>query len=319
MKIFGITCLLVSLGLNLASGYLVKKDDYDYFDIGDNEYGMKNASTECKTQVQRSLKCLRKIESDIGSKTEYLYDLGNDIINICNPTNTDTSAEKCKNMITEGINMVCKVFENDECSDLIADNSVVDLIKSSKCESNEYDIILIGKIAAVKTAYLMGCKKSKSGDFCPLTKYVTTTAIDYAFKNKNTLSKMGKFRYDKDNNNELESALDFGNDVLTILPVLKDISNILIDSCSDASCNKNILAIDSMVVAAKEAYEKNQKVNLNDKYPKVFEYYDKYLNIYRNKKCSMIPTIGDSSGVSTIKKLSYSLVAMTAASILLLL
>jgi len=262
--------------------------------------------------------CIQKIASEIEPKSEYLESLS--LETVCMPSNEKTTAENCKTIVKQGLDAVCKVFEADECKDFIADNNVVNLINSGKCQKSQDDILLLGELAALKSVYFMGCKKSDSGKLCPLGQYATTTAIDIAFNNFKTIEKLAEQRYERNNSNELEAALDFGNDALAFFPLLKDLNNILVESCSDASCNKNIIAIDNIVLAAKSAYEKNQNVDLTKQYPKVFELYDGYLNIYRNKKCEMINFSSDNSGATSLKKITYSLVSMiVAASVLLLL
>jgi len=299
-------------------------DDYYYYDDDDDDsiFDMKYVSDECKAVIDKTMKCLQKIESEFNAKVEYFENLKFETV--CLPSNKDTNAENCKTIVKQSLDTVCKLFDDDDCKDFIAEDNVVNLINSSKCESEYDDISILGEIASAKSIYLMGCKKSETGNLCPLGKYATSTAVDFFFENFETLEKLGEQRYDINNNNDFEAALDLGNDVLTLAPVLVDLNNILVDSCSDAACNKNIIALDKMILAAKAAYEKNQKVDLTKKFPKVFETYDSYLDNYRNKKCKMINFAaddddGDGNGATSFKKISYSLVIMVVASILLLL
>jgi len=247
---------------------------------------------------------------------------GLNIKDVCNPSEKTSTAENCKVVVKQGLDAVCKVFAEDVCKEFVAEDNIVNLINSSKCEKDEHELSLLGKLAAAKGIYLMGCNKSDSGKYCPLAQYATTTAIDFGFKNFKTMEKIGEFRYGRDNRNEFEGVLNFGNDILTLVPVLKDLNNILVESCSDASCNKNILALDKIVLTAKAAYEKNQKTDLTKKFPKVFEYYENYLSKYRNKECKLVGFphgTDDSSDATTIKRITYSLVTMMVASVLLLL
>jgi len=320
MKFSGIIFLLISLlVINLVSGHYLKKNKRELidFDIDDDDRDVRKSSEECKAEVQKSLTCLRKIEEDINSLEDFLENLN--ITDVCNPSVKTSTADNCKVVVKQGLDAVCDVFAEDVCIDFIAENHVVNLINSAKCEKNEYELTLLAKLAAAKGVYLMGCNKSDSGNYCPLTQYATTSAIDFVFNNYKTINRLGENRYDRENNNELEGALDFGNDILTLVPVLKDLNKILVDSCSDASCNKNILALDKIVLAAKAAYEKNQKTDLTAKFPKIFEYYESYLSKYRNKECKLVSFSSDTSDTTTIKKITYSLVTMMAASVLLLL
>jgi len=293
-------------------------DSFIDFDINDDDYEMEKASDECKAETQKSVACLRKIESELNSKTEYFADLNFE--NVCMPSNNGTTVEQCKTTVKQAYDTVCNVFDDDVCKDFIADNNVVNLINSSKCEKSEYDVSLLGKIAAVKSAYLMGCKKRKSGELCPLGQYATTTAIDFAFNNFKTIEKLANQRYERNNNNEFEAALDFGNDVLTVAEALEDLNKVLEDSCNDNTCNSNIIALDKMILAAKAAYEKNQKVDLTKQFPVIFEFYNNYLDNFRNQKCQKVGfSIEENSGSSTLKKITYTFVSMMIASILLLL
>jgi len=111
-----------------------------------------------------------------------------------------------------------------------------------------------------------------------------------------------------------------GNDAATLLPFFNSLSNILIDTCNDSACNQNIIAIDNMILAAKDAYEKKLNTNLTQRFPKVFELYDSYLSNFRNQKCKLASFVNEEeSGASTAKKITYSFVAMIIASALLLL
>jgi len=296
--------------------YLNSPDDNDFeFD----PLGTK-ASEECQAEVKKSMTCIEKIFSEIEPKSEYLQGLNYETV--CMPSNEKTTSENCKTIVKQGLDVVCKVFEEgDECKDFIADDNVVNLINSGKCQNSQDDIALLGELAALKSAYLMGCKKSDSGKLCPIGQYATTTAIDIAFNNFKTVEKLAEQEYDNNNSNDFEAALDLGNDILALFPLLKDIGDILVESCTDASCNKNIIAIDKIILATKSAYEKSQNVDLTKQYPKVFELYDTYLNKYRNKQCEMFNFSSDnSSGATALKKITYSLVSMiVAASVLLLL
>ncbi len=278
---------------------------------------MEYASDECKAQVDKSVTCIKKVINNVLEKQEYFEGLSFE--KTCLPFNEGSSAEGCKKIVKESIDTVCKIFEDDECKDFIEEDSVVKLINSSKCEKSGDDMILLAQIAIAKTIYLAGCRRAESGNLCPLGHYFTNTAIDFAFSNINTIERMAEMNYYRNNTNEFEVALDFGNDGLSLLSFLDDISNILENTCKDAHCNKNIIAIDNMILAAKAAYEKNQKVDLAKKFPKVFEFYNSYLDNYRNKKCAQLHVGNLNSGATTLKKMTYSLVTMIAASILLLL
>ncbi|KAG4085823.1 periplasmic binding protein-like II [Neocallimastix lanati (nom. inval.)] len=297
--------------LNDSDLYSSPLDDYNEFD----PFGSK-ASQECQAEVAKSMACIEKIYSEGKAKSQFLEGLKFETV--CMPSNEKTSPENCKTIVKQGLDAVCGVFEYNECKDFIAEDHVVNLINSRKCEKSEADILLLGEIAALKSVYLLGCKKSDSGDLCPLGQYATTKAIDFAFANFQTIKKLADQDYKYTNVNEFESALDFGNDILTLLPVLNDLRDILINNCSDASCNKNIIALDKMILASKEAYNKNQNVDLTKQYPELFEFYDSTLDIFRKNQCNMISK-SDNSGATTLKKITYSLVSMIVATSVLLL
>jgi len=313
MKFLGISCLFLSVGLKFVSGNFLKRQLID-FEVQDDNYVMQNTSNDCKTAAEKSITCFRKIESEINAKGEFFGNL--DFENLCDPTNEKGSAEKCKSILNQGLDAVCKVFEINECKDFIADNTAVNLIKSGKCVSSDYDVTLLEKVVGIKSAYLMVCKKSDSGKLCPLGQYATTNAIDFAFSNFKYVEKYENDEYGAKATNEFEGTLELFNDALTVLPVFNDLNNILIDSCSDASCNKNILALDNIILEAKKAFETSQEIKLSEKYPKIIEMYDSYLDNYRNKNCNMV---GFNSGAGTLKKITYSFVGMLVASVLLLL
>jgi len=293
---------------------------YDDSNYNENEivpFDMTNVSEECQAVIQKSMACVEKITSnELDVKFEYLESLN--VENLCYPSNKDATADKCKTAVRQGLDAVCQVFDDDTCKDFIADDTIVNLINSGKCIKSDDDIMLLGELALLKSTYLLGCKKSDSGNLCPLGKYATTTAIDYAFTNYQTIERIAEQKYYNDNVNEFEVALNFGNDILSLFPVLKDLNSILVDSCSDASCNKNILAIDKMILATKAVYEKGANVDLKKQYPKLLEMYDGYLDNYRNQKCEMVGFSGN-SGAATLKKITFSLVIMMVASILILL
>ncbi|OUM60566.1 hypothetical protein PIROE2DRAFT_13651 [Piromyces sp. E2] len=296
MKISGISCLFASLSLNLVSGFLLKRDVFDI------EYDLKRISSECNTELQGALKCLNKIDSEFETKSKLLDEL--DIPGFCNPSNIRTDAYKCKNI--------------DECKDFLAEDTVTNIIKSSKCNSDRSEIDILEKLATLKSVYLMGCGTNKSGELCPLPNYLSSDGVDFLFNHKKNFLKLVNQEYE-DNRNEFEEVLDLSNDVLTFLPVLQDLNDILADSCNDSACNKNILAMNKIVVAARNAYEKERNIDLAKNYPKIISLYENYLDNYRNQKCENV-SINNTSGTgSTIKKITYSFVTMMAVTTSLLL
>jgi len=320
MKVDAISCVLISLGLNVVSGLFLKRSIIS-FNANEDDWEVEHLSKECKAELKNSLTCLQKIESGINSKEDYFVEDLN-INEVCLPyeDNTKANLDTCKKQIASGYDTICKVFEDDSCKDLLAENSVVNLINNSKCNNNDYDIYLLSEIAAVKSVYLMGCNKAKSGDLCPLAKYVTTTAVDYIYNNFKTIYRFLEQEYG-DTNNEIDLGLSLGNDALTLLPIFKELNNILIDTCKNENCSKNIVAIDNMILAAKAAYEKKQNVDLTKKFPRVFQLYDSYFSNFRKQKCKLITFVNeeDASGASTTKKITYSFAAVVVASVLLLL
>jgi len=319
MKIAAISCVLISLGLNVVSGLFLKRSIVD-FDVDEDDWDIEKLSKECKAEVENSLTCLRKIESGINSKEDYLESL--DLEDVCFPVegNTKANLDTCKKQIASGYDTICKAFTEDSCKNLLAENSVVNLIKNGKCNNSEYDISILAKIAAVKSAYLMGCNKTKKGDLCPLAKYATTTAPEFFYNNSVILYRFLELEYE-DAKNEIDLGFNIGNDVLTLSAILKDLNNVLIDTCKSADCSRNVVAIDNIILAAKDAYEKKQNVDLTKKFPRVFQLYDSYFSNFRKQKCKLITFVNeeDASGASTVKKISYSFAAMVVASVLLLL
>jgi len=311
MKFLNISCLLISLSLSLVSGYFMKREDY--LDI---EYSLKHASKECTAELAGALKCINKITSDIETKYEALEKLN---VEICNPLNEkDLNAAQCKEVVQTGLNMGCDMLNIDECKDFLADDAITKIISSSKCGESLEEVDILSKLAAIKGTYLMVCGKNSSGGLCPLSNYVTNGAIDFMVENSKTISKLVEFKYRFDD--DYEQYLDVANDVLTLLPILDKINNVIIDSCSDSACNKNIEALDKMAMASKALYEKKMNTDLTKKYPNVFNLYEEYFSNYRNGKCQNVGFYeGGSSGASTVKKISYTFVTMIGVSILLLL
>jgi len=192
MKIFTIGSVLISLGINFVSGLFLKRGgNIMDLDIDDDDWDIEQLSTECKAEVQKSLTCLRKIETGINSKEDYFMNLNVDSVCLPMEGNTAANLDTCKKQISEGFNTICSAFTDDSCKDLMAENAVANLIKNGKCNNSEYDLIMIAKIAFVKSAYLMGCNKTKKGDLCPLAKFITSTVPEFFFNNFNTLYRLG--------------------------------------------------------------------------------------------------------------------------------
>jgi len=317
MKFINISILLISFSLNLVSGFLMKRDD-----ILEMSYDYKKVSDECSADLKKAMKCINKLNSKIESKADEIEDLLID--KYCDPTIRDnTDPTKCKELVKKVLKMGCEVFDSDDCEDFIDEDAITKIISNTKCVKEEKGIGLLLKLAIIKGSYLMACNKNKKDDYCPLANYVTNDGIDFMFNNIKTITKLVENRYEYDSNNDFEAILDASNDGLALRSILTSLNKILADTCTDSACNKNIIAIDKMIMAGKAAYEKEQNTDLTKKYPKVFEFYDKNLESYRNGKCESaslnILKFSESSAVTTVKKISYAFVTMITVSILLLL
>jgi len=314
MKFFNISCLLISLSLNLISGYLMKRDDP--FEI---EYDLNYISEECSAELESAVKCIRKISSEFDTKLKGLENLN--VEQFCNPTDEKLmDSAKCKEAIKTGLNIGCEIFSYDECKDFAADGTVTKIISSSKCGENEREVVILEKLAGLKGSYLMACGKNEKGDLCPLANYVTNNAVDFIVENSKTINKLIKWRYMRDSENDFEATLDITNDILTVLPILNGLNSIVIDSCFDSACNKNIIALDNMAMASKSLYEKKQQTDLTKTYPNVFNLYEEYVENFKNNKCENVGFDSDNSGSrSTMKKISYTFITINNVSILLLL
>lgn len=333
MKFLNISLLLISLSLNLISGFLMKRED-----ILEIEYDLKNVSEQCRTDLTKAVKCVNKISSKLESKMDDFEELNEKLDKYCDISRKDADASKCKEKLKDGRKEVCDIIDNDDCDDFLKDDYVANLITNSACvQDDDEGISILLKLALLKSGYLIGCSKSSKDDLCPLTKFVTGDGVDFMINNFKTIDKMIDADYEYESSNDFEAVLDAANDGLSLRSILKSINNILLDTCNDSKCNKQIIAIDKMILAAKAAYEKVQKTDLTKKYPKVFEFYDKCMADYRNGKCESISLkiLGNSlasesntikrltyeyvSGTNTVKKIGYTFVTMIGVSILLLL
>jgi len=313
MKFLNISILLISFSLNLVSGFLMKRDD-----ILEMSYDYKKVSDECSADLKKAMKCINKLNSKIESKADEIEDLLID--KYCDPTIRDnTDPTKCKELVKKVLKMGCEVFDSDDCEDFIDEDAITKIISNTKCVKEEKGIGLLLKLAIIKGSYLMACNKNKKDDYCPLANYVTNNAVDFIVENSKTINKLIKWRYMRDSENDFEATLDITNDILTVLPILNGLNSIVIDSCFDSACNKNIIALDNMAMASKSLYEKKQQTDLSKTYPNVFNLYEEYVENFKNNKCENVGFDSDNSGSSTMKKISYTFVTMTVVSILLLL
>jgi len=254
MKFLNISLLLISLSLNLISGFLMKRKEI--FDI---EYDLEYVSEQCRTDLTKVVKCVNKLSSKLESKRDDFKELNEKLYKYCGIAGEDANASKCKEKLKEEQKEVCDIIDNDDCDDFLKDDYVANLITNSACVQDGIGIEILLNLVHLKSGYLIGCSKSSKDDLCPLTKFVTGDGVDFMINNFKTIDKMIDADYKYESSNDFEAVLDAANDGLSLRSILKSINNILLDTCNDSKCNKQIIAIDKMILAAKAAYEKVQK------------------------------------------------------------
>ena len=299
------------ISLNLVSGHIER--DYDFWDIN---YDSKYAKEECKTEIASSLSCVKTATSQIASSFDNIKSLIEDL----DPSKQTMDKTKVKELVKNAITMNCQLFKSDECKDFISEDSIAKIINSSKCHNDEYEIALLGKLAAIKGGYLAVCGTDKSDNMCPIGEFISSGVVDIYFDKYEYMQRVsegpGDSVYRKNSTTILEQYLAFGEDIVNLVSILKDFQNVLTETCKDSECNKKILEIDSTINAAKIVYEKEQKISFQAKYPKLMAIYNSYMNNYREEECSNTNFLF--SGSNPVKKITYTLIAITAISILLI-